>query len=189
MIDAVEKHHDSEVPSIMAYFYFDFNDPEKQQISSLLRSLLTQLSAQSPRCQDALINLHPKCQERGQQPSSADLLNALKDVIECCGRAYIILDALDESSDQDEVLLLLAEIVHWNLDNLHLFATSRKERRIEDAITDLVSAQKELDSDLIDTDIRTHLTVLLASDSRFRKWTLEERQEIQDTLVHRAHGM
>lgn len=189
VIDTVERYCQSEEPCVMTYFYFDFNDPQKQQVMSLLRSLLTQLSAKSPRCPDVLVNLRSACQKRGQQPTSADLLNTLKDIVGYFGHVYIILDALDECLQQDELLRLLTELSDWKLANLHIVATSRRERWIEDGLTGLVSSQKGLESDLVDADIRTYLGILLAVDSRFQKWSAEERQEIEDTLIKRAHGM
>lgn len=189
VIDAVERYCQSEASCVMTYFYFDFNDPQKQQVSSLLRSLLTQLSAKSTRCPEDLANLRSECQKRGKQPTSADLLNALKDIIGYFGHVYIILDALDECLDRDQLVELLTVLSDWKLANLHLVAASRRKRWIDDGLTDLVSVQMGLESDLVDADIRTYLGILLAADPRFKKWTAEERLEIENTLMQGAHGM
>ena len=189
MIDAVELYCQSESSCIVAYFYFDFNDPQKQQASSLLRSLLTQLSTQSPRCPDVLVNLHSECQKRRRQATSADFLNAIKDILENYDHAYIFLDALDECSDRDRLLWLLKQLSDWQLSSLHLAATSRTERWIEDGVAHLVSVQIGLDSHLVDADIHIYLNSLLAVDPRFKKWSVEERGEIESTLMRDAHGM
>ena len=40
----------------MAYYYFDFRDAKKQDCYGLLSSLVSQLSAESDFCYDALSN-------------------------------------------------------------------------------------------------------------------------------------
>lgn len=130
--------------------------------------------------------------QRGQgskRPTSVDLLNALKSTLDISHNVYIILDALDECSDQCNLLGFLTEIANWELDNVHIIATSRRERRIEDGLTHLVSGQLDLDSDRVDADIRVYLNAQLDRDTRFQKWTAEERLEIKDTLIRGARGM
>lgn len=189
VIEDITKYCQENESYALAYFYFDFNDPKKQQSTYLLRSLLTQLSHKSPKCLDILLALRTKYDNGSKQPISADLLNTLKNVIGCFHHVYLAVDALDECSDQDDLLDALAKMANWKLDNLHVLATSRSERRIEDGLGPIVSEQVGLDSDLVDADIQIHLSAKLQIDARFKKWTAEERLEIKDTLITGAHGM
>lgn len=173
----------------LAYFYFDFNDPNKQQSAHLVRSLLTQLSFHFPQCPDPLAKLHSQCQHGSQQPKTEALLNALKAMLGCLRGAYIILDALDECTDQGNLIAVLARLASWKLDNLHILATSRRERYIENGLAHLVSSQMGLDSDLVDADIQIYLSTALRTDVRFQKWTAEEHHEIEHTVTRGANGM
>lgn len=47
---------------------------------------------------------------------------------------YIVFDALDEHLERDKLLTLLGLIHNWGIDTLHLLATSRQERGIEDVL-------------------------------------------------------
>lgn len=189
IVEVIERHCQSELSSTPAYFYFDFNDSEKQKSSSLLRSLLTQLSISSHGCPEVLTKLYAECIKREQQPTDAALLTALKSIVGLLEHVYIIVDALDECSDQDELLAMITEISNWKLTNLHLIATSRRERNIEDGLTQLITAQINLGSDLVDADIQIHLSSKLDMDPKFKKWTADERLEIKDTLMQQANGM
>lgn len=135
------------------------------------------------------MNCYTECADGKIQPTTASLLAALKSMAGCFEHVYFAVDALDECSDQDDLISLFTEVSSWKLGNLHTVATSRKERWIEDGLNDLLSAQLGLDADLVDVDIRSHLRDQLATHPRFRKWTAEELQEIEDTLMQRANGM
>lgn len=185
----MKRHHQADPSFALVYFYFDFNVHKKQQSSSLLRSLLTQLVSDFPECLDALVELHSQCQKGVQQPTPDSLFHALKSMIECLQGVYVVVDALDECSDPTDLLALMTEITSWKLDNLHILATSRRERYIEDSLGQLVSAQIGLDSSVVDEDIRTYLSAKLGMDPRFKKWTAEEHLEIEDTLIGGADGM
>ena len=117
-------------------------------------------------------------------------MNTLKSVIECFNlHVYLIIDALDECSDQTDLLMVLAEIAGWKLYNLHVLATSRREPDIEKRLTPIVSSIISLDSDLVDTDIRLYISTTLVRDPRFRIWTAAERNEIETNLMQQARGM
>lgn len=189
VIDDVTKYCQKNRSYTLVYFYIDFNDPKKQQSAYLIRSLLTQLSFILPQAIDILEKLHAECNDGKRQPAPVDLLNAFKTILGYCDHTYLVVDALDECSDHEDLLEVIAEIISWKLDKLHVIATSRRERRIEDGLTDLVSVQIGLDIDLVDADIQTYLTAKLRVDTRFRKWTKEEQLEIKNTLMSGARGM
>ena len=173
----------------LAYFYFDFTDLAKQKTSSLIRSFLTQLSSQLFVFPDVLVKLHAACHGGSQQASTSDLVKALKSVIGNFHHVYFIIDALDECTDQKELLKVLREIADWKLHNLHVLATSRRERYIEEGLNQIISSEMNVDSDRVDEDIRCYLRTTLENDHRFQIWTREEQQEIQRTMMERANGM
>ena len=189
VIENVANHCKENLGCALAYFYFDFTDLAKQKTSSLIRSFLAQLSFQLPVCPDVLLRLYAACQGGSQQASTFYLVKALKSIIGNFHHVYFIIDALDECTDPKELLKVLTEIADWKLHNSHVLATSRRERYIEEGLTQIVSSQTNIDSDRVDEDIRCFLRTTLENDFRFQIWTREEQQEIEGTMMERANGM
>src|ERR1700761_8071593 len=126
----------------MAYFYFDFRDTNKQDLHNLLPSLLTQLSARSASCCEALSRVFKAHDGGALKPSTNTMVGWLKQMLTLPdqGPVYIILDALDECpntsgipSARKQVLNLLKDLVGLRLSNLHICVTSRPEIDIQAA--------------------------------------------------------
>ncbi|KAJ6475428.1 ankyrin repeat-containing domain protein [Mycena sanguinolenta] len=110
---------------VYAFFYFDINSPQQQQtVNNLLCSLVHQLSGQLP-C-PALSTLWETCQNGGRLPSDSDLLSILKE-FGGTREIYLLVDALDECSERDTLLEVLASILEAKLPKMHLTVTSRTE--------------------------------------------------------------
>ena len=122
---------------MVAYFYFEFSDTEKQSHDHLTRSLIMQLSAQSMSTLKALEELFTHHQNGNQNPSTKGLVATLKEIINSSQQTYIILDALDECKERKELLLLIKEMTEWNMGKLYILATSRKEKDIEESLEPL----------------------------------------------------
>ena len=110
-------------------------------------------------------------------------------IVENFHHVYFVIDALDECTDQDELLTVLTEIADWKLHNSHALATSRRERYIEERLAQIVTSHTNLDSDLVDEGIRCYLRTTLENDLRFKIWTQAEQQEIQGTVMERSNGI
>ena len=189
IIDAVLHHCQSEPSLGIAYFYFDFNDPAKQQSKNAICSLITQYSTQCSSFPAALVNLFSQHQNGQQQPTTAALMKTLQDILGGFQHAYIILDALDECADCEELLGLIDDLVAWKLGTLHMLVTSRKERDIELHLMPQVSDAIDIQGAFVDNDIRIHIHERLQNDAKLRKWPAHIQEEIEKTLMKGAHGM
>lgn len=119
--------------SAVLFFYFDFNDTDKQKHERLLRSLICQLSMY---CSNSMLqDLYSSCSMGARQPSGEVLLTTLRHMMASIKDTYIILDALDECVERDELLTDIEDILSWENANLHLLATSPRERDIEESLT------------------------------------------------------
>jgi hypothetical protein len=185
----------------MAYFYFDFRDAHKQGLRDLLSSLLTQLSASSgPRC-DILSKLYLAHDEGDKQPSDNILAKCLKEMLTLPDRrlTYLIIDALDESSNtsgipspRETVLQFLKELVNLSLPNLHICVTSRPEIDIRNVLELLTSRRVSLhDQSGQKKDIADYVRSMVYSDSEqiMRRWKMEDKELVIETLSERADGM
>jgi hypothetical protein len=185
----------------MAYFYFDFRDINKQHWRDLVPSLLTQLSYRSGPCCDIISRLYSGHDDGAQQPSDDTLTQCLKDMLKLLDQrpTYLILDALDECSDlsgiptsRKRVLQLVKELVDLHIPNLHICVTSRPEVDIRDALEPLTSSQVSLhDQSGQKKDIEGYVRSIVYSDSEpvMRRWRMEDKELVIETLSERADGM
>ncbi len=175
------------------YFYFDFNETEKQQHEKMIRSLIVQLSV---RCKDAsrdLQLLFSSCRDGDRPPPSRELLVILQKMIREFKGVYIILDALDECEDRGKLWEDIETITGWELENLHVLVTSRKEKDIEESLDSLVDDTQKIciQSALVNDDICAYVHKRLRTDQKLKRWQNrpEVQQEIETTLMSKADGM
>jgi NACHT domain len=185
----------------MAYFYFDFRDADKQGLHDLVHSLLTQLSARSgPRC-DILSDLYSAHDQGKNQPNDSSLTKCLKEMLTLPDQrpTYLIIDALDESpnapgipSPRERVLQLLEELINLSLPNLHICVTSRPEIDIRNVLEPLTSRRVSLhDQTGQKEDIADYIRSVVYSNSEqiMRRWRVEDKELVVETLSERADGM
>ena len=113
----------------------------------------------------------------------------LKDIVGGFERVYVILDALDECEDREQLIALIEEIHDWKLGKLNMLATSRAERDIEEGIGPHVSARINLHSSQVNADIQIHIRERLQNDPKLKKWSAKVHGEIETALMEGAHGM
>ncbi|KAI4940771.1 hypothetical protein J4E91_011258 [Alternaria rosae] len=178
---------------VIAYFYFDFNDTQKQDPELMLRSLLCQLLQSSvviPKGVDALFS---SCENGKRQPPLHTLLEVTRQAMQEFTQVYVILDALDECTERLELMDMLETVAGWQLDSLHLLVTSRKERDIETCLENYVREEDAicLQRDVVDQDIQRYVQQRLRDKKSLAKWTKDAAisQEVEDALMRGAHGM
>ena len=185
--------------ALIAYFYFDFRDADKQKLSNLLPSLLTQLSARSDPCCDILSQLYSSHDRGVRKPNDRAMIECLKEMLslEAHGPTYIIMDALDECpttstipSPREEVLDFVEEIVGLHLPNVHICATSRPEHDIQDVLKHLTLQAVSLhDETGQQQDISSYVASFIRSDRNVRRWREADRDLVIKTLSEKADGM
>jgi hypothetical protein len=187
--------------AIMAYFYFDFRDLNKQSCHDLLLSLVSQLSSSSSRCCDILNRVYTRLKRGAQQPSDDILKDCLKEMLRLPGQGqiFIILDALDECLDssgipspRSEVLQLVKELVELDLKELHICATSRPEVDIRAVLEPLAFRSVSLhDQGGQKMDIADYVRNVVNSSSSLamERWRDDDKRLVIKTLIDRADGM
>jgi hypothetical protein len=193
ILQSIFRYCAGDLVKAVAYFYFDFNDTQKQIPELMIRSLICQLSQQCLKIPTALETLFSSCEDGERQPSLDNLLEVLYQIILEFPQSYIVLDALDESTHRAELMEMLERIVQAQLDGLHLLVTSRKERDIERSLEKVVEDRNVicLQRDLVDLDIRSYVHHRLAIDKSLKKWQKNSDivDEIETAVMTGAHGM
>ena len=189
IIEDLILHCKAERTAVVAFFYFDFNNTENQSYSNALRSIIAQISAQYPETPSTLSNLYRASGDGTTQPLDAALLSALQQMLGQLSSCYIVLDALDEAGNRQEVLDFIQHIVEWKLPGVHLLVTSRRETDIEATLDPLSTQHLQMQHTLISRDISEFVQHRLSQDQRLRKWPESVKDEIKITLANRADGM
>ena len=178
------------VPNMkVSYFYFDFNDAQKQLSSKAIRSLLFQFAVQNQETFHDIDQLYQECNCGQQQPAEESILSLLKDVMTRPADKYIVLDALDECSDRDDILTAIQELTRSNLNGLRILATSRREKDIEDEMANVANHSINIQSAIVDEDIRIYIHAQLSTDKKLKKWSESVHDEITAALMKKADGM
>jgi hypothetical protein len=193
IIEHLLQHCQDNARTVLAYFYFDFNDAQKQDPELMLRSLLCQLLQCSSTIAKGVDALFSSCDNGKRQPSLHALLEVTPQVMRQFTHVYIVLDALDECTQRPKLLDVLETVARWQLDNVHLLMTSRKERDIESSLESYVKEEDAvcLQRDVVDKDIQRYVTQRLSDDKALAKWNKDAvvKQEIEASLTNGARGM
>ena len=173
----------------IAFFYFTFSDPSKQDEIAMLQALLIQLSTQLKNDHKYLRQLK-KTYEPGTPPASV-LIQYLRLLCEEFNEVFVAIDALDESprdGSRQRVLDVIKTIQEWKLQRLHILITSRNEPDIGSCL-ELPTSQQVLMANIgLDQDISKYIESRLDTDCRLRKWR-PYRDKIAETLSEKAKGM
>lgn len=193
ILQNVLQHCEGDPGRVVAYFFFDFNDIQKQSAELMVRSVICQLSQQCVTIPASLDTLFSSCDDGKRQPSLHALLEALQHIMREFPCVYIIFDALDECSGRTELMDILKTMSAWQLENTHMLLTSRKERDIQSSLEIFIYEQSHicLQSERVDKDIQKYVQQRLSNDKDFSRWEKDPtvRQDIETTLVKGAQGM
>ncbi|OAF55629.1 hypothetical protein VC83_07589 [Pseudogymnoascus destructans] len=178
---------------VVAYFYFDFTDANKQKTELMVRSLISQLSEQCIKMPLALEALYSSSDKGNRQPSLDALMNVLQHMLQEFPQSYLILDALDECANRAELARILEQMAEWQLEDMRVLVTSRKERDIESSLKDIINRDCiiYLEPQVVDKDIQTYICQRLSDDKELIKWQkdAEIRREIETTLMEGSRGI
>jgi hypothetical protein len=86
-------------------------------------------------------------------------------------------------------LELIRKIREWKVGKVHVLATSRKEKDIEEALEPLVTSKIGIQSAEVDGDIQLLIREQLHNDPKLKKWPAKVQEEVEKTLMEGANGM
>ncbi|KAI8663473.1 hypothetical protein NCS57_00948400 [Fusarium keratoplasticum] len=171
-------------------FFFDFNDPRKQTLESLLRSLAFQLYRSGGKAANEL-DSHFTYHENGRrQPDTSALSACVETMIQITGKVAVILDALDECTTRKELLSWMRGFASGNA---QLIVTGRPEPDFNREIPSLFDDRNcvLLDKRAVNADIRSYVMAALERNSDFvsKKLSQDLLGKIRDKVGDGADGM
>ncbi|KAJ6477137.1 hypothetical protein C8R47DRAFT_654677 [Mycena vitilis] len=169
----------------IAYFYFDFRDETKQRVETMLRSIIMQLSEQSPTPYSVLDQHFKSCQG-GKLPTYSDLLVMLNSVLAQFAGTYVVLDALDECSEHDDLVQSISTLRGWGKPVHLLVASQPRTLFLESAVFDEASVVL-LESETTHSDILQFVESELASKSKLKH--IKKAKDAAPKIVNKSNGM
>ncbi|KAH8834343.1 ankyrin repeat-containing domain protein [Flagelloscypha sp. PMI_526] len=172
----------------VAYYYFEFTNPQTLSEEAFYRSLVAQLAPAGP---SVMRNLHQKHNYGGHQPLLSTLKSTLIDLVSASPKpVYIFLDALDELPSAQRKYLLQSLIVFCRSTGAartHVMTTSREDRDIRETFDGQIDFHLGVQGDLVRQDIAAFVDQRLAM-KKWSRWPEEEVQMMRQVLNERADG-
>lgn len=184
----------------MGYFYFDFKEPAKQNVSNLLRCLIYQLAEVNHDMRKEVQQLHEKFSIT--RPPVGALLDTLLSLLSGSHQqTYIIIDALDECASslqgdelfrtRKELMQCVSRVSDHGASNLHLLVTSRdgtSRSEIDNVLKILVANQPHgYDISIKANDDDINKLIKSKIPDSWDDAALKEK--IASTVIGRASGM
>ncbi|KAF3922268.1 hypothetical protein ABW20_dc0104245 [Dactylellina cionopaga] len=178
------------------YFFFDFNDRDKQSFDKMIRALISQLCYQRAENLPQLDRLYSSCNDGRQQPTCQTLRETFLCTIEQMKEIWLVLDALDECSkeERENILPWMEEIlVSSKHGGIHLLVTSRRERDIESRILKFTHTNYmvAIQSGLVTDDICAYVRTRVREGDGLKRWRSHPKvqDEIEIAIGENANGM
>ncbi|KAJ5610789.1 hypothetical protein N7510_007508 [Penicillium lagena] len=169
----------------IAYVYF--NCFEMRSVQDYLSSLLAQLTQPLPRLPSSVMTLYNLHKNKESQLQYEQLTHALQSVFSIYNSVYIIVDALDECSNDDMALskLLSSIFDRPKGPKVKVFATSR----VQSAAMNAFSKGRILEIRASDEDIARYIEEHLPKRVELVRQDPVLLQEIKDQILQSSQGM
>lgn len=169
----------------VAVMYIKYNEPE-QTLENLLGSLLRQLIESADGIPSAVLQLYDHHRHRNTAPSLDDLCGSLLLVIDSFTEVFVIIDALDECSE--ELRWELLERLETIQPHVHLLITSR----FLDSINEELKSFSRIEIKAHRADIELFIDQQIKKNRNLRRITERSpalRCDIKNTVVKTAEHM
>lgn len=169
---------------ITCSYYYCYFGRDQDEVPHLLRWVINQLCRESQYIPKEILDSFLT----GEQTSVPVLIQALSAVLLNFRYVYVMLDALDETLERQNLLGLLNQLAGVSFEKLGLLVTSRKMIDIEISLTP-ISTGMSLSNPYVDEDIRIYIQNQLHDHHKIRTWPKLLSDEISVALVKGAKGM
>jgi hypothetical protein len=164
-------------------FYYCHQKTQQDSIP-FLRWTVSQLCRRSKFVPPEVESLY----DQGCEPSIDELLRALAAVLQAFAMVFIMLDAIDESQEYQDLLVVLKDLLtEARFNKVQLLATARDHHDIR-ASFDSLGVSISMSNMHVERDIRQTISSKLQNDIKLQRWK-SSFSAIEDELAKRAQGM
>jgi len=170
----------------LAYIYFDYKDAETQLVPNLLLSLVCQLASAESPLPDELIACYEAHDSGASNPSQQESTQMLRFLVNRCAKVFLIIDALDECSEDSRDLLWME--LHHVQSSMNMLITSRDLPNVENRLVNAVRLGIQPKNDEIVRYARERIT----NSERLQSYVRRDSglcESITETVAARAEGL
>jgi hypothetical protein len=184
--------HDADDPATILYFFFDFNDPAKQTVLGMVRSLIFQLAKQNQAAHGVVTEVystHRHSRSPATMPTAAEWTVLLTRILGVTTKSYIIIDALDECFDDSLLIDTIQLLVNTSKAEIRWLFTSRSS---EDLIMDLRNVAVlpiRITKESVNRDIELYTRYRLGAEVKLQAFSENSKELIESTILSKADGM
>jgi Cdc6-like AAA superfamily ATPase len=172
VIDHICAKYRTDCSISIAYVYCNYGRQQQQKAEDLLLSLLKQLGQKQAFVPESIKTLYERHSRERTRPSFNEILEALKSVAAQYSRVLILVDALDEVSDDERQKFLSGIFDLQRKTGTNLFVTSRIDDKIgklfDEALSLQIRASNEDLEGYVDGRIRRIKSYIVDDDLRDR---------------------
>ncbi|KAM0462733.1 hypothetical protein ACHAPV_003557 [Trichoderma viride] len=168
--------------------WFAYKDIETQTPVNIMASILQQLISDKQSFLSDLKILYAQHIKENTRPSVPDIVSLLQDVVLSYSKVFIIIDALDECTDADDVRFILLTELKKLQHRMCLLVMSRPIPDLEEPLEG--ATRVNVEASLI--DINNYLLQRLESTRSMQRHLTEEpslRDKIVSVIVQKIKGM
>ena len=166
-------------------YYYCYHAHNQDETKPLLQWILCQLCRRA----EYIPKLLRRWFNNGEKPDIVDMLKAVEAVLERYEVVYLMIDALDESKEQENLLRVLQDIAtEPEFEKLHVIVSSREIIDIERILVRF-STPISMNNEFVREDIKTLVHSMLQSRTQFQRWPNQLLEEVEDALSEGASGM
>lgn len=170
--------------SIGHAYYYCFHGRNRDETVPFLRWIICQLCRESNFIPVILNDMF----HEGLEPSIPELLDCLEAILTQFQTAYVVLDAVDESSPRKELLKILSQLgSHPRFAKIRLAVTSREYQDVE-AVFKPRSVSVSMSNKGVEEDIKKYVKSALL-DPQYEGWGSKLRNKVESTVPTMAQGM
>ncbi|KFY45951.1 hypothetical protein V495_02719 [Pseudogymnoascus sp. VKM F-4514 (FW-929)] len=171
----------------VSFLYFDYRYQDQQTPYSMLLSMLRQIVAAMPEIPKSVAEAYEKSQISGSHLLIHELENMVLETVEMIPRAYIVIDALDESDESTCRRSFLQFISRLSqIQAVRLFVTSRE---CYYDINKFFSTYPQIEIQAHDYDLRRYMYQEIDRAARDDEVDKDFASKIVETVLTRAQGM
>lgn len=189
LIEQIEKHCEQIANRnciyVYYYCYFAHKQDETKPFLKWLIGRLCREAGSTGRVPMYVSDLR----RHGAEPSLADLLGTIAQLLTSFETVFVAIDAIDESQSRSElldVLQILAKDPKFS--KLQIVTSGRQYRDIEQVMLN-ISQFISLSNPFVEQDIRQYVHSTLQSSPYFQKWPRDLLNEVEESVALGASGM
>lgn len=192
VVDTISAQYALDDRAGLAFMYYKYQNRETQKFKDIVPALAKQLCRKKPVLPKVVKELYRQYSRQDQLPSQAKYQALLVEVLESFEQVFIVIDALDECSDQDVVLPLIAALVQSSSVKIKICVTSRRQQFILHSFAKLKCPTLEIEAKKVDQDIMVFASAEIDRRSEDYEYGIidpELKAKIKATLVGQSNGM